>query len=65
MKSGGKIFNNIFFILAAILLVSVGISYFSNSTNVSITGPIGFVGLIITHFLRFIFGADNRNLSFS
>ena len=45
-------FNSLFAILAALL----------TSISVSVAGLIGFVGLIVPHMIRLIFGADHRTL---
>ena len=39
------------------------IATFLTSVMVSVSGPIGFVGLLVPHGLRLIFGADNRLLA--
>jgi len=34
----------------------------ATGTAISVSGPIGFIGLLVPHFFRFVVGADNRIL---
>jgi len=45
-----------------IILIILGVSSFMTAAVVSISGIIGFVGLIVPHILRRCFGADHRIL---
>jgi iron complex transport system permease protein len=44
------------------LLAGYVVSSFLTGAITALTGPIGFVGLIVPHALRFLFGADHRAL---
>jgi iron complex transport system permease protein len=48
--------------VARVRLVLLGLVALVTGVCVSVTGPIGFVGLIVPHLLRFVVGPDHRVL---
>jgi iron complex transport system permease protein len=43
-------------------LIAFGTSTFITAASVSVSGTIGFVGLIVPHAMRMVWGSDNRGL---